>query len=555
MEKIPKINQIFRSLPGDYSGYGQSGASVTKRQLKDFNARSVSPERDIDSNNATLRQRARSLYMASPIAASAIKTQRTNIIGCGLQLKSRINKDVLGMDNAQAEEWQKNTEHEFAMWAESKKSSDALGINDFYGIQQLALMSWLVSGDVFVLIKNGESTWKEPYSLRLQLIEADRVATPTAGYYPIAGGMTSGRNPDNSNLIYDGIEVDDDGRVVAYHIRSDYPYDLDWQPTEWIRVPAYGEYTGEPNILHLMVSERPDQYRGVTALAQIIEPLLQTRRYTESELTAALIESFFTAFVTTEVPQDNPFNVAANSDWDGELDPDEYVMGPGQVNVMKPGENITFANPSRPANGFGAFVNALATQMGAALEIPSDLLLKQFNSSYSASRAALLEFWKTVQMYREWMTADFCRPVYELWLSEAVARGRIAAPGYFDDPAIRLAWLGSDWIGPSQGTLDPTKEIQALEMAINLGLTTHADAAIQYNGSDFQRNMETICKENQQLADANKPLAQLDAVAKKGAEGLEKDAADAEKKGAEADATEEKSTDTETALPDDQLSG
>ena len=32
-----------------------------------------------------------------------------------------------------------------------------------------------------------------------------------------------------------------------------------------------------------MDSERPDQYRGVPYLAQVIEPLLQLRRYTESE--------------------------------------------------------------------------------------------------------------------------------------------------------------------------------------------------------------------------------------------------------------------------------
>ena len=66
------------------------------------------------------------------------------------------------------------------------------------------------------------------------------------------------------------------------------------------RVQAYGERTGLPNILHVMESERPDQYRGVSYLAQVIEPLLQLRRYTESELTAAVVESFFTAFIKTE---------------------------------------------------------------------------------------------------------------------------------------------------------------------------------------------------------------------------------------------------------------
>lgn len=46
-------------------------------------------------------------------------------------------------------------------------------------------------------------------------------------------------------------------------------------------------------------------------------------------------------------------------------------------------------------------------------------------------------------------------------MSEAVARGRIYAPGFFQNPAIRAAYLGSEWLGPSQGQLDPVKEITA----------------------------------------------------------------------------------------------
>lgn len=61
-----------------------------------------------------------------------------------------------------------------------------------------------------------------------------------------------------------------------------------------------------------MDSERPDQYRGVPYLAQVIEPLLQLRRYTESELMAALVQSFFTAWIETETdPSGTPFKKSA----------------------------------------------------------------------------------------------------------------------------------------------------------------------------------------------------------------------------------------------------
>ncbi len=71
------------------------------------------------------------------------------------------------------------------------------------------------------------------------------------------------------------------------------------------------------------------------------------------------------------------------------------------------------------------------------MEIPRDLLLKEFNASYSASRAALMEAWDTFRMYRNWFVDDFCNPVYEMWLSEAVASGRVSAPGFFADPLVR----------------------------------------------------------------------------------------------------------------------
>ena len=78
-------------------GYGEAGASWRKKAVKGFNAPSGSAHEDIDFNNYTMRQRARMLYMAAPIATSAIKTNRTNVVGVGLRLKSRIDREVLGL--------------------------------------------------------------------------------------------------------------------------------------------------------------------------------------------------------------------------------------------------------------------------------------------------------------------------------------------------------------------------------------------------------------------------------------------------------------------------
>ena len=504
MRKIRYDKQTGLYLPDSIrpqnKGYGEAGASWRKKAVKGFNAPSGSPHEDIDFNNYTLRQRARMLYMAAPIATSAIKTNRTNVVGVGLRLKSRINREVLGLSPEQAEAWQKQTEREFTLWAENKRACDATGMNNFYGLQQLALISWLLSGDCIGVLKQYKVDRLLPYSLRVHLIESDRIATPGNYGTGTSVNYTTGKNPDNGNTIYDGVEVDSNGAVVAYHVRSSYPFEVGAPTTTWARVLAYQEHTGLPNVVHVVECERPDQYRGVSYLAQVIEPLLQLRRYTESELMAAVIESFFTAFIKTEAPTDeNPFN-QVETDPPGEPSgPNEYSMGPGQVNVMEPGEDVVFADPKRPAGGFDAFVTAICSQIGAALEIPADLLLKKFNASYSASRAALLEAWKAFKMRREWLADDFCRPIYEVWMSEAVARGRIYAPGFFDNPAIHAAYLGSEWLGPSQGQLDPTKEITAEILACSEGFSTHEQSTIRLNGGQWDANVEQLLRENEKL--------------------------------------------------------
>ncbi len=490
--KNKRQNKAEPSKKKYVKGYSEAGASSTKRSLKGFVAQSGATSEDIDINNKTLRQRGRMLYMAAPVAAGAINTNRTKVVGSGLRMKSAINRDVLGLSESAATQWQKNTEAEWKMWCE-KKHCDALEMHNFYELQQLALKSWLMSGDIFALMKRYDADDMNPYTLRIHLIEADRICTPTK--YVNFINATEGKNADTKNPIHDGVEVDADGKVVAYHICNTYPNQISIDNTEWKRVPVKGKKTGLPNILHVMEAERPEQYRGVTYLAPVIEVLLQLRRYTESEMTAALIQSFLTAWIETETdPTDMPFN---------EVDEDnisqsenEYEMGPGQINHLLPGETVKFGNPNIPTSGFDVFLKAIIKQIGSALEIPYDVLIKEFNSSYSAAKGALEEAWETFKMRRGWFVNDFCQPIYETWLAEAIAIGRIKAPGYFTDPKIRDAWNGARWDGPAQTHLDPVKEANASAIQVEHGWKTNEQVTREYYGGDWHENIAALKEEN-----------------------------------------------------------
>lgn len=492
------------------SGYSESGGSKKKKSLKGWNHKSNSPQEDIDENLHTLRQRSRSLWMGAPYAASAIKTQRTNVIGAGLKLKCRIDTERLGLTREQADTWEKHVEKEFALWAD-EKWCDVARLNNFYEIQQLALMSWLMNGDGWAAVKYGEKTKWMPYTLKLHMFEADRVSTPNNSANKVSWLKTTntmGKAP-NGNYIYNGVEVDKNGGVVAYWICNQYPQHNGTSTTiikEWKRVEAYGPRTGNPNIIQLMESERCEQYRGVPYLAPVIEAMKQITRYTEAELTAAVVTAFFTVFITTDNSNRNeiPFTDSFSEEQQVDAqDENSYELGAGTVNVLGENEKVEIADPKRPASGFDPFVNAMAKQVGAALEIPYELLAKSFTSSYSASRAALLEAWKAFKMRRTWFANDFCQPVYKLWLAEAISTGRVTAPGYFNDPATAKAWNNAEWIGPAQGMLDPVKEVNAAIRRADRGFSTNERETYELTGGNWDENIEQITRENKKLRQAN----------------------------------------------------
>lgn len=478
------------------SGYDESGAARNKNSMRGWRASSKTPQEDIDKNIPVLRQRSRSLYMSAPLAVSAIKTNRTNIVGEGLRLKSTIDADFLRMTPDQAADWQRRAEREFELWAQSK-FCDSTRVNNFYEIQQVACMSWLMNGDACVLLEYEKPTRTLPYGLRIHLIESDRVSTPNSTGNNVYLYAT---NPDNGNRIFNGVEVDGNNRVVAYHICSTYPNSNLYSKKEWKRVKAFGEHTNVPNVLMIYETERAEQYRGVPYLAPVIESLKQLTRYSEAEQMAAVINGFFTVFIkSTRGTSEIGFTGVTDED-DRIADGDRnYELGPGLVNVLNPDEEIDIADAKRPSSNFDAFVTSLAKYVGAALEIPVEILTKQFSSNYSASRAALLEAWKAFRMKRAWLAADFCQPVYEIFLTEAIANNRLKAPGFFLDPLIRKAYCGAQWNGPAQGQIDPVKEVKAAEKRISIGISTRQREAVEMMGGDFDSNVAQLAREHQMM--------------------------------------------------------
>ena len=474
------------------SGYVTAGSR--KRSMRSWNPKAGTADEDILPSLADLRASSRDLFKNSPMAAGAIKRVRTNAVGSGLTLQSIIDNDALNMSVEAAEAWEKSVEREFNLWAHSELS-DASRTQNFFQMQGLVLFNQCLSGEVFVatpMIENNQL----PYQLALKVIEADLISNPNLTL-------------DTATLAA-GIEINDDGAPIAYHIKKQ-PFGGVSMPT-WNRVVARGEESGRKNILHVFDKERPGQRRGIPLLAPVIEPLKQITRLSEAELMASVVTSFFTVFVKTE--QDAglaqgyvPPETALPTDADGEptetVDKPIYEMGNGSIIELGENESIELADPKRPSGNFDPFFMSIVKQIGSALEIPFEQLMLHFQASYSAARAALLEAWKFYRMRRQWLAWQFCQPVYELFLEEIIATGRISAPGFFNDPLIRSYWTGSLWIGPGQGQIDPLKETRASMLKIKGRLTSYSREFGQAEGGSWEREVSRLSRDVATL-EANK---------------------------------------------------
>ena len=495
MNELDKETKAGRGRGGSSPrmSYGNHGASQTLNSMVGWIVNGGAAEDDIDEYGSTLRQRSRDLFDGGGLARSGPITLTTSVVGWGIQPKPKIDGDFLGMNEDVREETERAILREFKLWAENH-FCDAERHKNFYELQQLAFLSMLVSGDVFALF-GYKPNGRTPYQLTVRLLEADRISTPDSS------GDSEIKNLDNGGRIIDGVEIDKEGAVVRYHIASHHPLagsvteQLTWQPIE-----AYGKETGEPNILHIMVSERPEQRRGVPFVAAEIELLKQFDRYLKSELTANLVASMFSVFLkSTEDDGVNGLEDVVNEDDRVKDDDYHYELGPGVVLDLPYGKEPVTVNPTRPNSAFDKYVAAMETVIGSSMEIPKEVLTTKYESNYTAARAALLDFWRTVRVYRTRFNASFNQPIYEQFMAEAVAAGRIDAPGFFDDPAIRQAWCGCSWMGASMGHVDPLKEVNAAAMRIAQNITTQEQEASEYNGNDWAANVRQRRRELQAL--------------------------------------------------------
>jgi len=472
-------NRLRMAITGGYTG-----ADRTRRA----NQYGRVSERDADTaiipDLSTLREESQHLIRNNAIARGAINTNLTKVVGTGLKVKSQIDRQALKLTDEQADAWERQAEREFKLATETREIDIEREL-PFSLLQGLVFLKTLEDGDIFVNLPR-KARAGSPYKLKLQLIESARICNPE-------------NKPATARLV-GGVQKDEDGAPVAYHVLNQHPGTAlrNRQNLTWTALPAFAT-NGNPLCLHIKDKTRPGQTRGVPYLTPVVELIKQLGRYTDAEVMAAVVSGMLTVFVTNETgnPQLGPAPTQLNPDGDAsqQVDTTGMELGYGSVIGLLPGEKVDTVNPGRPNPAFDPFVTAILRQIGMSLELPFELLVKHFTASYSAARAALEEAWDYFNRRRHWLVTVFCQPIYEAVITEAVASGRLNAPGFFADPLVRKAWLSSNWIGDAPSQLDPLKEVNAAAKRIEQCISTLDEECRRLTGTPLEDKLPQILKE------------------------------------------------------------
>jgi capsid protein len=466
--------------------------------------------RSIMFDHYRLRMNARAAMYDSSQGKALVDRFADIVVDTGLKLKPTPKYDILGIDPDVAEKWGEDVAERFHLWAKSKNSHRS-GINNYYQNQRLYEIFQQRDNDVFVrLYYSSDTGLINP--LQIEFIDPNQIR----GY---SYTSTYAMFPHD-----DGIKRDNQGRETGYKV-----WGYNWTDSKYIEtdVPSRGPKSGRIFMLHGFNPEFAGQGRGYSRIAHALQELEEITDFSLAQLKKAINQSSIVMYTqpSKDAPASNPLagrtagpvrqygsapqpdlnaeNVTPESlapivNWQSM--PEATITDPGSVGVfnLKGGEDLKAFPSTAPSEAFDIFVHALFSYLCAASGMPVEVVLMKFNSNYSASRAAIVTAWRTAMIWRNEQNSDFNDPIYEMWLSEEIAAGRIQAPGW-SDPWLRSAWLCAEWDGAPMINIDPVKEAAGHKAYIELNAETYDDVARAYNGSSGKSNRAKLKRQTQEV--------------------------------------------------------
>jgi lambda family phage portal protein len=426
------------------------GAMVS-RLTADWVTSSTSADAEINSSLIRLRNRARQLVRDNAYARQALRAIACNVVGNGIRMQAQV--PMQRGSGRLDERLNRQIEAAWERWCRPATCHTA-GRLSFVEISRMAITAMAESGEVFLRLV------PQPFGgsavpLALEVLEADLVDE----------GKSSGPERDGSEWRM-GVKVDRWGRPISYAFRTRHPGDLTngvgYVVTE---VPA-------DQIIHLALLERPGQTRGMSWFAAAVKRLHHLAGYEEAEVVRARASSSLMGFIQSpegELTGDDVYDEERVSNFE-----------PGVFKYLAPGESVQVPQLDAPDGQFEPFLRAMLRAVSGATGVPYPSLSSDYSqTNYSSSRLELLEArenWRSLQQH---LIDHLHRPVFERWLTAAVAVGTLPLPGYETNPDrySSVRWFPRGW-----GWVDPTKEVEAYKEAVRCGFATQSQIVAELGG-------------------------------------------------------------------------
>jgi lambda family phage portal protein len=288
---------------------------------------------------------------------------------------------------------------------------------------------------------------------------------------------------------FSGVKFDEYGTPVAYRVARNRPGGLrDY--TDWWHLDAY-------RVFHMRFADRPTASRGTSPFDSVATLIYQISRSTEAELDTLRASAHFGIHFKTEVPASDlamDFD-AAQSDVQINNDSSAPVFGTGGfANIGNYDAKMIACE--RPGGAYVPFLEVLTRQIAARFGVPWSALAGDY--SKNSGMNGRLEEITTQGGCFGWQNIIIEQGLDKMlphWLRWAVTTLRVDLRGMdFDEVLARCSW-----VTPAHAMLDPQREAMALQMELNMGVTSWGQACARY-GKDPQDQLETIRKDNDAAA-------------------------------------------------------
>lgn len=452
---------------------------------KDFMA--MGPVKRYNVNNYIMATRAMDLYITNDFTRSCVQRFAQFAIGLGLQLHAEPQKDFLRKkyNVVLPDDFTKDTETLWELWKINKNVSTDKQSN-LDNLAYKIFVNAIISGDILVIkrVDNG--------NLNYQIIDGRNV------FYP------SNINTDTNNRVLMGVEVNDQGEHVAYHIKQE---DLTYKRVEAKdkkgRLIAWLVYADD---------NRVGSTRGLSPLGAIMQKLDQLGKYAENEVVASNTNSKFCATIehdsnsTGKNPLAKGLNlrrlipeiVDTTTALGEQIAERMRNLTNGLIMNLGIGQKLNSFDTKRPNVNYEKFLDANAKYMFASLGLPFEVVLMVFQNNFSASRASLKMFEIILKVMRKHIIIDgFYYIVYQHWFELEVLKGNIDAPKFLElrnKTAYEVnAYYKSRFVGTPIPHIDPVKEVNAVVTKLNNGLSTFEMALEELgNNLDFDAMAEKL---------------------------------------------------------------